>query len=91
LPGKEWSASRSPDEENAEREMRQFRQCLPTVPLKWDQTGVEARCFPCAAVRTMSDSAGDAHAAEHGIHCTGSFLASLRSLSLSLDHIDATL
>ena len=37
----EWRAGRLPDEENAEREMRQFIWCLPTVPLKWDQTNLE--------------------------------------------------
>ena len=37
----EWRAGRLPDEENAEREMRQFVWCLPTVPLKWDQTNLE--------------------------------------------------
>jgi phage terminase large subunit GpA-like protein len=42
IAAEEWRASRSPDEDNSEREMRQFVWCLPTVPLKWDQTGVEA-------------------------------------------------
>ena len=38
----EWRASRSTDEENAEREMRQFVWCLPVVPSKWDETSVDA-------------------------------------------------
>jgi phage terminase large subunit GpA-like protein len=42
VAAEEWRASRSPDEDNSEREMRQFVWCLPTVPLKWNQTGVEA-------------------------------------------------
>lgn len=36
----EWRASRSPDEENAEKEMRQFVWCLPMVPAKWSQTSL---------------------------------------------------
>jgi len=38
----EWRASHTPDEENAEREMRQFVWCLPVVPDKQDETAVDA-------------------------------------------------
>jgi phage terminase large subunit GpA-like protein len=38
LAADEWRASRSSDEENAEREMRQFVWCLPIVPQKWEQS-----------------------------------------------------
>ena len=38
----EWRASRSSDEENAEREMRQFVWCLPVAPSKWSETSLEA-------------------------------------------------
>jgi phage terminase large subunit GpA-like protein len=41
LAADEWRASRSPDEENAEREMRQFVWCLPIQPLEWEQSGLE--------------------------------------------------
>ena len=41
LGGDEWRASRSPDEENAEREMRQFVWTLPILPQKWEQTALE--------------------------------------------------
>ncbi|MCA8990176.1 MAG: phage terminase large subunit family protein, partial [Planctomycetaceae bacterium] len=34
----EWKASRNPNEENAEREMRQFVWCLPVVPNRWEET-----------------------------------------------------
>ena len=37
----EWRASRSADEENAEREMRQFVWCIPVAPSKMDQTALE--------------------------------------------------
>ena len=36
----EWRASRTPDEENAEREMRQFVWCLPVSPSKWEHTSL---------------------------------------------------
>ncbi len=38
----EWRASRSADEENAEREMRQFVWCLPVAPSKWDESALDA-------------------------------------------------
>jgi phage terminase large subunit GpA-like protein len=38
LAGDEWRASRSADEENAEREMCQFVWCNPVPPAKLDQT-----------------------------------------------------
>ena len=37
----EWRASHSPDEENAEREMRQFVWCIPVAPAKWDETALD--------------------------------------------------
>ncbi|MCA9055159.1 MAG: phage terminase large subunit family protein [Planctomycetaceae bacterium] len=42
LAADEWRASRSADEENAEREMRQFVWCLPVTPTRWDETGLSA-------------------------------------------------
>ncbi len=36
----EWRSSRSSDEENAEREMRQFVWCLPLAPAKWEDTAL---------------------------------------------------
>src|SRR4051812_20474185 len=42
LAADEWRSSRAPDEENAEREMRQFVWCLPVVPSKWQETALEA-------------------------------------------------
>ena len=38
----EWRASRSADEDNAEREMRQFVWCLPVLPSKWEETALQA-------------------------------------------------
>ncbi|QDT55930.1 Phage terminase large subunit (GpA) [Caulifigura coniformis] len=38
LAADEWRASRSPDEENAEKEMRQFVWCLPVAPSRQDET-----------------------------------------------------
>jgi len=40
MAGDEWRASRAPDEDNAEREMRQFVWCLPAQPLKWNQVSL---------------------------------------------------
>ncbi len=42
LAADEWRASRSPDEENAERELRQFVWCIPIAPTKWSETSLEA-------------------------------------------------
>lgn len=42
LGADEWRASRSPDEDNAERAMRQFVWCLPVAPSKLDETQLEA-------------------------------------------------
>ncbi|WP_417851059.1 terminase gpA endonuclease subunit [Thalassoglobus sp.] len=36
----EWRASRSADEDNAEREMRQFVWCLPVLPSRWEETAI---------------------------------------------------
>jgi phage terminase large subunit GpA-like protein len=41
LAADEWRAGRAHDEENAEREMRQFVWCLPIVPSKWEQISLE--------------------------------------------------
>ena len=38
----EWRASRSADEENAEREMRQFVWCLPVLPSRYAETAIQA-------------------------------------------------
>ena len=40
LAADEWRASRATDEENAEREMRQFVWCLPVMPSKWEETAL---------------------------------------------------
>ncbi len=37
----EWRASRSPDEDNAERELRQFVWCVPIAPTKWAETSLD--------------------------------------------------
>jgi phage terminase large subunit GpA-like protein len=42
LAAEEWQAGRSVDEDNAERELRQFVWCLPVVPSKLAQTNLEA-------------------------------------------------
>jgi hypothetical protein len=38
----EWQAGRAVDEDNAQRELRQFVWCLPVVPSKLAQTNLEA-------------------------------------------------
>ena len=57
----EWRARRSPDEENAEREMRQFVWCLPVAPTKWNEHLLEAealatRILPLARGIVPSDA-----------------------------------
>jgi phage terminase large subunit GpA-like protein len=42
LAADEWRSSRSPDEENTEREMRQFVWCLPVAPARWEDSSLEA-------------------------------------------------
>jgi len=42
LAADEWRASHSSDEENAEREMRQFVWCLPVLPSKLSSIGLQA-------------------------------------------------
>jgi phage terminase large subunit GpA-like protein len=42
LAADEWRAARSADEDNAEREMRQFVWCLPVAPSKQDETTLHA-------------------------------------------------
>jgi phage terminase large subunit GpA-like protein len=46
----EWRASHTPDEENAEREMRQFVWCLPVVPDKQEETAVDAHALASRTV-----------------------------------------
>ena len=46
----EWRAGHTPDEENAEREMRQFVWCLPVVPDKRDETAVDAHALAARVV-----------------------------------------
>ena len=41
LAADEWRASHSTDEDNAERELRQFVWCLPVLPSKLNQTTLE--------------------------------------------------
>jgi phage terminase large subunit GpA-like protein len=43
LGADEWKASRAPDEENAEREMRQFVWCLPAASTKWEYVSLAAQ------------------------------------------------
>ncbi|MGE0770053.1 MAG: terminase gpA endonuclease subunit, partial [Hyphomicrobiaceae bacterium] len=40
LAADEWRATRATDEENAERELRQFVWCLPVLPTKWEDTAL---------------------------------------------------
>lgn len=42
LAADEWRAARAPDEDNAEKEMRQFVWCIPVSPSKWDETALVA-------------------------------------------------
>ncbi|MEZ6073198.1 MAG: hypothetical protein R3C10_23750 [Pirellulales bacterium] len=37
IGGDGWRARRSSDEDNAEREMRQFIWCVPTAPMSWEE------------------------------------------------------
>ncbi|MCO6438172.1 MAG: phage terminase large subunit family protein [Phycisphaerae bacterium] len=37
----EWRAAHAPDEDNADREMRQFVWCVPVAPSKWAETSLE--------------------------------------------------
>ncbi|MDZ4817935.1 MAG: terminase gpA endonuclease subunit, partial [Planctomycetota bacterium] len=41
LGADEWRSSKAADEENAEREMRQFVWCLPVAPSRWAETSLE--------------------------------------------------
>ena len=41
LGADEWRASRSPNEDNAEREQRQFVWCLPSIPNTWSEVAIE--------------------------------------------------
>lgn len=43
----EWRASRAADEDNAERERRQFVWCLPVVPTKWTDAEIETHELAC--------------------------------------------
>lgn len=47
IAGDEWRASRAADEENAERERRQFVWCLPVVPTKWTDAEIEVHELAC--------------------------------------------
>jgi phage terminase large subunit GpA-like protein len=40
IGGDEWRARRSTDEENAEREMRQFVWCVPVAPTNWQEVNL---------------------------------------------------
>ena len=52
IAGEEWKASRAVDEENAERERRQFVWCLPVVPTKWTEASVEEHEIACRVTAT---------------------------------------
>ncbi len=41
IAGDEWKASRAVDEENADRERRQFVWCLPVIPTKWSEVEIQ--------------------------------------------------
>ncbi len=41
IAGDEWKASRAVDEENADRERRQFVWCLPVIPNKWSEVEIQ--------------------------------------------------
>ena len=41
IAAEEWQASRAADEDNADRERRQFVWCLPVVPTKWTDAEIE--------------------------------------------------
>ena len=43
----EWKASRAADEENTERERRQFVWCLPIAPTKWTDAQLEEHEIAC--------------------------------------------
>lgn len=47
LGGEEWKASHSVDEDNAERERRQFVWCLPVVPNKWTDSEIQVHELAC--------------------------------------------
>ena len=47
LGAEEWRASRAADEENADRERRQFVWCLPVVPTKWTDAEIEIHELAC--------------------------------------------
>jgi phage terminase large subunit GpA-like protein len=42
LAADEWRAARSSDEENADREMRQFIWCVPAAATKWEESCLDA-------------------------------------------------
>ncbi|MEZ6152363.1 MAG: terminase gpA endonuclease subunit [Pirellulaceae bacterium] len=47
IAAEEWRASRAADEDNAERERRQFVWCLPVVPTKWTDAEIETHELAC--------------------------------------------
>ncbi|QDV25949.1 terminase gpA endonuclease subunit [Aureliella helgolandensis] len=47
IASEEWVASRAADEDNAERERRQFVWCLPVVPTKWTDAEIETHELAC--------------------------------------------
>lgn len=51
LGADEWTASRSPDEENAERERRQFVWCIPITPNKLQETNLAEHEISCRVIQ----------------------------------------
>ncbi|MEZ6080762.1 MAG: terminase gpA endonuclease subunit [Pirellulaceae bacterium] len=47
IAAEEWRARRAADEDNAERERRQFVWCLPVVPTKWTDAEIETHELAC--------------------------------------------
>ncbi len=47
IAAEEWRASRAADEDNAERERRQFVWCLPVIPTKWTDAELETHELAC--------------------------------------------
>lgn len=54
---REWKASRDPDEENAEKQMRQFVWALPYVPADQDITALDANAITNRAVKVPKGQA----------------------------------
>jgi phage terminase large subunit GpA-like protein len=56
----EWQSARSPEEENADRERRQFVWCLPVGPNKWKVAEIETSELACRSVHVPRGIVPDA-------------------------------